>query len=77
MSECTKLTIPSIASSTLLLLIFDLYPNAFITHMFTSSNISGDLIAAFIRSAISLDLYLVILTRRQERYRLMLFPYSS
>ena len=52
-SECTKLTILSIALSTVLLLIFDLYPNAFITHIFTSSNISGDLIAAFIRSAIS------------------------
>ena len=43
-SECTKLTILSIALSTVLLLIFDLYPNAFITHIFTSSNISGDLI---------------------------------
>ena len=32
---------------------FDFYANAFISLLITSSNISGDLIAAFIRSAIS------------------------
>lgn len=45
---------PSIASYTILLLISDLYPNAFITHMFSRAYIFGDLIDAFIRSAISL-----------------------
>ncbi len=42
--------LPSIASSTIMLLIWDLYPNAFTTHMF----IKSDIAAAFIRSAISL-----------------------
>ena len=64
-------------TSAFLLLILDLYPNAFITHIFTSSNISGDLIAAFIRSAISLAPLFCDSDKMLRKISANVIPYSS